>query len=390
MSLLESVRVPDPERRMGEYPHQLSGGSAPAGVHRGRAGLRSAAPPRRRAHHRARRHRAGAGARRARGAAARAVHGAAARHPRPRRGRRPRRRGDRDVRGPGRREGVDRHAVQRHEDALHRGAAALDPEDRASRATRASPRSPAGRPTSSTRRRAAGSRLAARTCRTAAARSSRRCARASCRVTSSAAGSRWARPRAPKRWPATRPPASRRTGATLMAGTGTAHLRPESDVLLRVEDLVVEFRAEGGKVKAVSGISLDLVAGRDARPRRRVGVRQVDDRPRGHAAPPPHVGHGPLRRHRAHRAEGQRAARDATAAADDLPGPDLVAQPAPQGRRHRRRGPRDLELRRRGVAHGEGRRAARARSASIPTPPATGDRTSSPVASASASRSHER
>jgi peptide/nickel transport system ATP-binding protein len=46
-----------------------------------------------------------------------------------------------------------------------------------------------------------------------------------------------------------------------MAGTGTAHLRPEADALLRVEDLVVEFHAEGGKVKAVSGISLDLVAG---------------------------------------------------------------------------------------------------------------------------------
>jgi peptide/nickel transport system ATP-binding protein len=46
-----------------------------------------------------------------------------------------------------------------------------------------------------------------------------------------------------------------------VAGTGTAHLRPESDVLLRVEDLVVEFRAEGGKVKAVSGISLDLLPG---------------------------------------------------------------------------------------------------------------------------------
>jgi peptide/nickel transport system ATP-binding protein len=46
-----------------------------------------------------------------------------------------------------------------------------------------------------------------------------------------------------------------------MAGTGTAHLRPETDVLLRVEDLVVEFRAQGGKVHAVSGISLDLLAG---------------------------------------------------------------------------------------------------------------------------------
>jgi peptide/nickel transport system ATP-binding protein len=46
-----------------------------------------------------------------------------------------------------------------------------------------------------------------------------------------------------------------------MAGTGTAHLRPDDDVLLRVEDLVVEFHADGGKVKAVSGISLDLLAG---------------------------------------------------------------------------------------------------------------------------------
>jgi peptide/nickel transport system ATP-binding protein len=46
-----------------------------------------------------------------------------------------------------------------------------------------------------------------------------------------------------------------------VAGTGKAHLRPDEDVLLRVEDLVVEFHAEGGKVKAVSGISLDIVAG---------------------------------------------------------------------------------------------------------------------------------
>src|SRR4029450_9627255 len=49
--------------------------------------------------------------------------------------------------------------------------------------------------------------------------------------------------------------------AAVMAGTGTAHLRPEGDALLRVEDLAGEFPAEGGKVKAVSGISLDLVAG---------------------------------------------------------------------------------------------------------------------------------
>jgi peptide/nickel transport system ATP-binding protein len=47
-----------------------------------------------------------------------------------------------------------------------------------------------------------------------------------------------------------------------MAGTGTAHLRDPDDVLLRVEDLVVEFDlGRGRKVHAVSGISLDLARG---------------------------------------------------------------------------------------------------------------------------------
>lgn len=47
-----------------------------------------------------------------------------------------------------------------------------------------------------------------------------------------------------------------------MAGTGKAHLRDTDDVLMRVEDLVVEFPAPGGrKVHAVSGISLDVAAG---------------------------------------------------------------------------------------------------------------------------------
>jgi peptide/nickel transport system ATP-binding protein len=46
-----------------------------------------------------------------------------------------------------------------------------------------------------------------------------------------------------------------------MAGTGTAHLRDDDDVLLRIEDLVVEFATAGGKVHAVSGISLDVRAG---------------------------------------------------------------------------------------------------------------------------------
>jgi len=46
-----------------------------------------------------------------------------------------------------------------------------------------------------------------------------------------------------------------------MAGTGKAHLRDGDDVLLRVEDLVVEFPTKAGRVQAVSGISFDLVAG---------------------------------------------------------------------------------------------------------------------------------
>jgi peptide/nickel transport system ATP-binding protein len=48
-----------------------------------------------------------------------------------------------------------------------------------------------------------------------------------------------------------------------MAGTGKAHLRDDADVLLRVEDLVVEFPVgrTGLKVNAVSGISFDVRKG---------------------------------------------------------------------------------------------------------------------------------
>jgi peptide/nickel transport system ATP-binding protein len=48
-----------------------------------------------------------------------------------------------------------------------------------------------------------------------------------------------------------------------MAGTGKAHLRADGDVLLRVDDLVVEFPVgrTGLTVNAVSGISLDVLRG---------------------------------------------------------------------------------------------------------------------------------
>ncbi len=48
-----------------------------------------------------------------------------------------------------------------------------------------------------------------------------------------------------------------------MAGSGKAHLRPEGEALLRVEDLVQEFPVgrTGLRVNAVSGISLDVLPG---------------------------------------------------------------------------------------------------------------------------------
>ncbi len=47
-----------------------------------------------------------------------------------------------------------------------------------------------------------------------------------------------------------------------MAGSGTAHLRRADDMLLRVEDLTVEFPVGGGRVvHAVSGISFDIAKG---------------------------------------------------------------------------------------------------------------------------------
>ena len=47
-----------------------------------------------------------------------------------------------------------------------------------------------------------------------------------------------------------------------MAGTGTAHLRPDGEALLRADELRVEFPAGGRtKVHAVSGISLDVLPG---------------------------------------------------------------------------------------------------------------------------------
>ena len=141
---------------------------------------------------------------------------------------------------------ADGDAVLRHEDALHRGAAALDPEDRPSPATPGSPRSPAARPTSCIRRRDAGSpaRCAYVQDRCLEEQPPLRSG-ARRRVTSTAAGSRWARPRR-DRTARNRP---RRTRRRRRSPDGRAPApptcAPTSDALLRVDDLVVEFHADG-------------------------------------------------------------------------------------------------------------------------------------------------
>ena len=54
----------------------------------------------------------------------------------------------------------------------------------------------------------------------------------------------------------------RRPRSALMAGIGTAHLRPADEVLLQVTDLHVEYSAgRGRKVSAVSGVSFDVATG---------------------------------------------------------------------------------------------------------------------------------
>ena len=79
-----------------------------------------------------------------------------------------------------------------------------------------------------------------------------------------------------------------------------------SDVLLRATGLHKHFpvradgllRRETGSVRAVDGVDLEVHAGRDARARRRVGLRQVDARARPAPAPRPDGGHDRVRRAR--------------------------------------------------------------------------------------------
>ena len=90
---------------------------------------------------------------------------------------------------------------------------------------------------------------------------------------------------------------------------------------------------------------------RDARPRRRVRLREDDARPHDHQADRADRGQDHLRRSRTSRRYSRRAdAPDPTRRADRLPGPVRVAQPADDGARDRRRAaadPRAVPRRRR-------------------------------------------
>ena len=234
--------------------------------------------------------------------------------------------------------------------------------------------SPAGRPTWSTRPRAATSPPAASTCRTSASRRSRRWRRPRPPATSTAAGSRSdtpegrdalarnlaAKPGAPAaraptasdarrhadHRPAAAPPRPRRTE---MAGSGTAHLRDaERDAAAgREPGGRVPGRLTGLKVHAVTDVSIDVARGRD--PRAWWASRAAASRPPAGpscSCPPPTSGRWSTTGPGPDQAQAtttlrQLAARDA----DDLPGPDLVAEPAPQGGRHRGRAAAHLEAR---------------------------------------------
>ncbi len=176
--------------------------------------------------------------------------------------------------GADRRAGPHQRAVPGDVASLHRGPAQVDPQARA-----AQPH-PAGghrRPTAGPRQPAEGLQvrpavpvrpgpLSRRGAQVGRARHTRSRVRLLLpgRV---AGGHRGAGPQQGCRRPARR----RRTHRSerLMAGIGTAHLRPADQVLLRVEDLLVEFKLKrGAKVNAVTDISLDVKEGETLGPGR--------------------------------------------------------------------------------------------------------------------------
>ena len=123
--------------------------------------------------------------------------------------------------------------------------------------------------------------------------------------------------------------------------------------VLEVDALVKHFPVRGGlfsreigTVQAVDGVSFDLAAGRDAGPRRRERLREVDDRQGDPASRRSHERHDQARRRGHHAARPRRHAPAPSPAAGDLPGSVCVARSADERGRDRRRAA--FQLRHRG------------------------------------------
>ena len=136
--------------------------------------------------------------------------------------------------------------------------------------------------------------------------------------------------------------------------------------LLVVEDLKTYFTLESGTVKAVDGVSFTARAGGGARHRRRVGLRQDDDRAVAGAGPAVQREH----RRRQHQADGHRPGAEVRERAaplplargvDRLPGRDERPQPGPARARPDRRADRGAAGRLEVGRAQAGGRAARAR-----------------------------
>ena len=177
-------------------------------------------------------------------------------------------------------------------------------------------------------------------------------------------------------------------GGRLMAGSGTAHLRSPEESLLRVEHLVVEFPAgRGNTVHAVSDVSLDILEGETLG---LVGESGCGKSTTGRAVmqlPRPTSGEVTFEGKDLGKLSGEDLRRTRTRMQMIFQDPisslnprrrvkDLVAE----GLNIWKIGDDDVARRRRCA------RCSR-RWASTPTPPGRAARTSSPVASASASRS---
>ena len=290
----------------------------------------------------------------------RALHGDGPRHPRPRRRRRPHRRDRGDVRRPDRREGADRaRCSPTMQHAVHRGAAASRSRSSSdpSHTRLADHRRPPARPRQPADGLPLRAALPVRAGRSATPRS-RRSSRPRRPATCTGAGSRSAPPPAggARAQPGHHVPAAERPspatpqatveapstpGRRLMAGTGTAHLRDRRRRRCCASRTSSSSSPSAARPEGARRVRHQPRRASRARRSASSASRAAASRTTGRAImqlPPPDQRPACCSRApTSPRSSGERAARDPHPAADDLPGPDLVAEPAPQGRGHRRR-----------------------------------------------------